>query len=671
MNIKDTLIQVSKKKKRCLIKVFIVLLVLISFIMTPFYFNYYFDKENSLNSLETVESHLFTSNVISGDDRIRVTPTTSFPWSTIIKLYITWGSYNTFGTGVMIDKNHVLTAGHSVYSHSRGGWADNVRVVPGADNGNEPYGHAWAINMRSYSRWITNADEEHDMALITLDRDIGLQTGWMELFTSVFSNSIYSGILNTAGYPYDLDNGNNMYRTSESGGYSSEYNHFFYLDVEGGQSGSPIWLYDGTNRYVTSIVTASWVGLDINYGTRINRNKFDCIMNWITADETSTNKPDLRSESNSFAGFNPTLGGSGFTKLDIWCKIINIGTINSNTFTISYYASPDTTFSNEDYLIGTDQVTNLSPTDSINSQWSGIIPESIPSGEYYIGWILDVSNTIDEFNENNNWNFIWDYKLVIDATPPVNPTFINQTNGVTQNNVWQSNIKNPAFNWANLSNSQIDVDGYYYYWGTEPNGRSSHYTKLAQYNPPPVNSGIYYMRVCARDILGNNASWTTLYVFKYDGTAPINPSTCDQLFYLTESDVWQNIVDKPFFMWEESSDSHSGLDGYYYYWGTEQDGISNSFSKINKFNPPTVNNGTYYLRISAKDNVGNMAPWTTLYIFKFNGNIGDNEEVYEEDFERSFDFSNFLISVLYFGLAVVIAVFSVLLIYQFINRLRN
>ena len=96
--------------------------------------------------------YLGTSDINGNDDRVRITPTTDYPWSAIVKLHITWDGQSTLGSGAMIDKNHVLTAGHCVYSQSQGGWADSIKIVPGADNGNEPFGHAWATNMRCYSR---------------------------------------------------------------------------------------------------------------------------------------------------------------------------------------------------------------------------------------------------------------------------------------------------------------------------------------------------------------------------------------------------------------------------------------------------------------------------------------------------------------------------------------
>lgn len=624
------------------------------------------DKLNGPTSIEAVNSQLFTSDIIGEDDRIRITPTTPYPWSAIVKLYMTWGSDVYIGTGAMIDKNHVLTAGHCVYAHSNGGWADSVKVVPGADNGNEPFGHAWAENMRCYSSWISSAYSNYDFAVITLDRDIGLQTGWMELYTTPSWSSAYTGILNTAGYPADLDYGENLYWTSDNGYFANEYTHWYYLDTYGGQSGSPIWIYDGINRKIVSIHTTSIVGLDLNYGTRINRNKFDCINNWLTADETSTNKPDLASQNNVFSGFTPTLGGAGLTNFEVWCKIRNIGTSTPIPFTVSYYTSPDTTFSTDDYLIGTDVITSLSPTESTDSQWLGVLPDTIPSGEYYVGWIIDANDDIDEFNEYNNWNYIWDYKLQVDADPPTNPISCSQLNGSTVSDVWQNTVNTPSFSWNNASDECSGVAGYYYYWGIDPNGTSSSFTTSSNFKPSSVSTGTYYLRAKITDNIGHNSSWTTLYVFKYDGTVPTNPLTVDQLAGSTESDVWQGDTDDPFFIWSEGVDSHTGVAGYYYYWGPDPFGISNLFTTITIYNPPPVNMGTYYLRICTKDNVGNTAAWTTLYIFKYNENpINDDED---NDPKENSIMSN---NIPFYGLAIVTGVLAAIFIYLVRERFRR
>ena len=142
-------------------------------------------QENHTEEEYNLESfHGDPLSVIGSDDRVHITPTTISPWQTIVKLYITWGADTYIGSGVMIDKNHVLTAGHCVYDIFLGGWADSIKIIPGMDNGNEPYGHAWATDMRCYLDWRSFHNHQHDFAVLTLDSDIGLQTGWMELYTS-------------------------------------------------------------------------------------------------------------------------------------------------------------------------------------------------------------------------------------------------------------------------------------------------------------------------------------------------------------------------------------------------------------------------------------------------------------------------------------------------------
>ncbi len=478
------------------------------------------------------------ANVIGADDRERITSTTSYPWSTIVKLHITWGAYTTFATGALIDKNHVLTAGHCVYSHSLGGWADSIRVVPGEDNGNEPFGYAWAIKMRCYDDWKDNASTYHDFAVLTLDRDIGLYTGWMGLYTTLSSSSTYSGLLNTAGYPAELDYGRNMYWTNDYGLDANEYNHWFYLDITGGQSGSPVWIYYNGGPYILSIVTSSINGLDLNYGTRINQNKYHCIDNWLIADETLTDKPDLASEYNQLAGYNTSIVGAGLTEFEAWCKIRNLGTSSANNIKVSYYASKDPSFTKEDYLIGFEIIPSLASTASKDSYWSGTFPDNGASGNYYVGWIIDADNSIDEFNENNNYNFIWSSKLLVDATPPMNPTECVQLNGTTESDISQDSIKNPDFIWSSATDAHTDVAGYYYYWGEDPNGTSTSFTSLSGYDPPAINNGTYFLRVCTQDIVGNIAPWTTLYVFKYE--AKINSTDDDPV-----DDPIEDPIDNP------------------------------------------------------------------------------------------------------------------------------
>jgi V8-like Glu-specific endopeptidase len=70
--------------------------------------------------------------VIGRDDRVQITNTTAYPWRTICSLIITARDGSRWiGTGWLVGPRTVITAGHCVYMHKRGGWARSIEVIPG------------------------------------------------------------------------------------------------------------------------------------------------------------------------------------------------------------------------------------------------------------------------------------------------------------------------------------------------------------------------------------------------------------------------------------------------------------------------------------------------------------------------------------------------------------
>jgi V8-like Glu-specific endopeptidase len=237
------------------------------------------------------DMNLELSYVFPPDNRTKITSTSSFPWRTICKLYITAADDTLFiGSGAMLDEYHILTCGHCVYIHDHGGWVDDIEVIPGKSGSYTPYGSAYATYFRTYTGWTQSEMVEHDWAVVTLDRLVGEQTGWMGRMTRDPTDSVYTGILNTAGYPSDLDSGEYMYFTSDNGEDANQYNHWFWMDTAPGQSGSPVWLYDGSNRFIVSINAYEYeYGTYANFGTRLDQNKFDQINTWLAADSPPDN----------------------------------------------------------------------------------------------------------------------------------------------------------------------------------------------------------------------------------------------------------------------------------------------------------------------------------------------------------------------------------------------
>ena len=235
----------------------------------------------------------------------------------------------------------------------------------------------------------------------------------MGLFTTSDLNW-YQRIFHCAGYPVDLDYGLCMYYDSDSGGTADENFLWYKMDIFDGQDGMPIWAMDGNTRRIVGIHIAGDNGSENNQGIRLNAARFDQLNQWIQNDLPPTDLPDLVDDGPKWSDFKPLSVVRGFSQFEIWNDVRNIGTNHSGSVTIAYYASLDAEIdSNNDLLLGTLQVTSIPPFSWRDAGWTGIFPEPIPAGEYYIGWIIDPENQILEFNESNNSAFITSKKLVV------------------------------------------------------------------------------------------------------------------------------------------------------------------------------------------------------------------------------------------------------------------
>jgi len=207
----------------------------------------------------------------------------NYPFRVNCKIYITFPNGLRYqGSAVLIDDNFALTAGHCVYSHSDGGWATAVEVIPGYDNGWRPYGTAWATVLYSWTGWTQNGDFDHDMGLVKLDSSIGYQTGWYGYGYTTNNNYYFNALFYNPGFPAENP-------------YSGQFMYFWYGDFDlvltyilyfnslayGGQSGSGVASFYLGDPYVSAVLshTLIWMTGD----TRMTPAKFDQIKNWISS----------------------------------------------------------------------------------------------------------------------------------------------------------------------------------------------------------------------------------------------------------------------------------------------------------------------------------------------------------------------------------------------------
>jgi V8-like Glu-specific endopeptidase len=218
--------------------------------------------------------------IIGKDNRIVVTNTTVNPMKSMTKLYMTFPNGKTYMcSGAMVAAKYTLTAGHCVHSQNDGGWATKVEVIPAMDRSYKPYGSAFATNLRSYSGWINYRDSNADMALITLDREIGHTTGWLSYASVDTVNRVNATI---TGYPGDRDNGWRLYTDSGKISNATATRFAYPIDTAGGQSGRPVYQKSANGSFpISGVHTNGSANGQTNSGVRIDATKFQSLQTWI------------------------------------------------------------------------------------------------------------------------------------------------------------------------------------------------------------------------------------------------------------------------------------------------------------------------------------------------------------------------------------------------------
>jgi V8-like Glu-specific endopeptidase len=231
----------------------------------------------------------------------RLTPAgTAYPYTAVVKVQSTFPDrQGGIGSGVLIGRFHVLTCAHNVYSFEHGGYAARVVVTPMARDDHRPFGSALATRKRIYRQW-PEADRRHpgktgddsfDIALLTLDRPLGDQAGWMPFGHAPDARLGRGRRVVLAGYPGQKYGARRMYVTtgplvglSESG-RTFTYQSGAGITVIPGMSGGPVWAVDGGGQRV--VIGVHVGGGNVGYAgraTRITERFFNDIQRWRRAD---------------------------------------------------------------------------------------------------------------------------------------------------------------------------------------------------------------------------------------------------------------------------------------------------------------------------------------------------------------------------------------------------
>ncbi|MCU0635531.1 MAG: trypsin-like peptidase domain-containing protein [Gemmatimonadaceae bacterium] len=217
--------------------------------------------------------------IINRDDRVRIDDVAAYPWRAICALRIRSATGRQYvGTGWLAGPRTVMTAGHCVYLHEAGGWAQSITVIPAMAGASRPIGSFESRRFRTVDGWVQARAAGSDYGAILLDDPIGDELGWFGV-GALDDPQLLRAWANIAGYPLDRDDARHQYFHARLLVQVNPSRLYYDIDTFGGQSGSPIW-FTGTDGRRIAIGIHTTGGTRENAGTRITGDVLANLREW-------------------------------------------------------------------------------------------------------------------------------------------------------------------------------------------------------------------------------------------------------------------------------------------------------------------------------------------------------------------------------------------------------
>lgn len=233
-------------------------------------------------------------NVIDAlfDKRNIVTTPEKHPWSIhgYLRCVFADGTVHR-GTGTMISKDCLLTAGHCLYNEDAKEEALKLPISITYFSGLYEDKHFFKTEYQKvfiHTAYKESNDENFDFGIVQLEKSIGDYTGWA-LVQALDDKNLHSLKINITGYPAHVSPLSVLMKRplysmyTMQGSVQSVRKHKFYynLDTSGGQSGAGVWTLNEEGNVVCTGIHVTGSKLEGNGAIRINDENLETIKNWL------------------------------------------------------------------------------------------------------------------------------------------------------------------------------------------------------------------------------------------------------------------------------------------------------------------------------------------------------------------------------------------------------
>jgi len=226
-------------------------------------------------------------------------------------------------------------------------------------------------------------------------------------------------------------------------------------------------------------------------------------------------------------------------------------------------------------------------------------------------------------NAGNSSSYSSDTTLIIDATPPTDPTPSSSSHTVS---VWDAD-DSVDIGISGASDAISGVDGSEVEWDMNaswtPTQTKEHEETWAGATYTAATDGDWYFHIATVDNAGNWTSTEHLGPFRIDTEVPLNPAVTST----HTAGVWSNDDYLGMNDIETSSDTLSSVDGYEYEFSISPTwtptGVKDAEENVSDIYR-TVSDGDWYFHIATVDNAGNWADHDTYGPFRIDTVVPTN-----------------------------------------------